>query len=152
MISVEIIKMAECHIKEIAEIEKLCFSTPWTENGLREELSNSYARFFVALSDGAVAGYIGAHNIVGEVYITNVAVSPDFRRKGVAQGLVSFLLDFSEAENADFVTLEVRESNEAAQTLYEKAGFKVVGKRKDFYELPKENAVLMTKFLKEQAI
>ena len=152
MISVEIIKMAECHIKEIAEIEKLCFSTPWTESGLREELSNSYARFFVALLDGAVAGYIGAHNIVGEVYITNVAVSPDFRRKGVAQGLVSFLLNFSEAENADFVTLEVRESNEAAQTLYEKAGFKVVGKRKDFYELPKENAVLMTKFLKEQAI
>lgn len=152
MISVEIVKMAECHIKEIAEIEKLCFSTPWTENGLREELSNSYARFFVALSGGAVAGYIGAHNIVGEVYITNVAVSPDFRRKGVAQGLVSFLLDFSEAENADFVTLEVRESNEAAQSLYKKAGFQVVGKRKDFYELPKENAVLMTKYLKEQAI
>ena len=152
MISVEIVKMAECHIKEIAEIEKLCFSTPWTENGLREELSNSYARFFVALLDGAVAGYIGAHNIVGEVYITNVAVSPDFRRKGVARSLVSFLLDFSEAENADFVTLEVRESNEAAQSLYKKAGFQVVGKRKDFYELPKENAVLMTKYLKEQAI
>ena len=152
MISVEIVKMAECHIKEIAEIEKLCFSTPWTENGIREELSNSYARFFVALSGGAVAGYIGAHNIVGEVYITNVAVSPDFRRKGVAQGLVSFLLDFSEAENADFVTLEVRESNEAAQSLYKKAGFQVVGMRKDFYELPKENAVLMTKYLKEQAI
>ena len=152
MISVEIVKMAECHIKGIAEVEKLCFSTPWTENGLKEELSNSYARFFVALSSGAVAGYIGAHNIVGEVYITNVAVSPDFRRKGVARSLVSFLLDFSEAENADFVTLEVRESNEAAQSLYKKAGFQVVGMRKDFYELPKENAVLMTKYLKEQAI
>ena len=149
MISVEIVKMAECHIKEIAEIEKLCFSTPWTENGLREELSNSYARFFVALSDGAVAGYIGAHNVVDEVYITNVAVSPDFRRKGVAQSLVVFLVKLSGNENADFVTLEVRESNEAAKCLYEKTGFQIVGKRKDFYELPKENAVLMTKFLKE---
>lgn len=152
MMSVEIVKMAQCHVKEIALIEKMCFTTPWSEKGIGDELSNPFAFFFVALSNGVVAGYIGAHNIVGEVYITNVAVNPDFRKKGIGTALVEHLLSVSLNEQADFVTLEVRKSNNSAIALYEKAGFQVVGERKDFYELPKENAILMTKFLKEQTI
>ena len=140
--------MAECHIKDLALIEKECFSTPWTEKGLYDELSNPHARFWVALLGDNVAGYIGAHNIVGEVYITNVAVNSTFRRKGVAENLVKYLISVSEAENADFVTLEVRESNLPARSLYEKMGFEVVGNRKDFYERPRENAILMTKNLR----
>lgn len=148
MNDIKIIKMAECHIKDLALIEKECFSTPWTEKGLYDELSNPHARFWVALLGDNVAGYIGAHNIVGEVYITNVAVNSTFRRKGVAENLVKYLISVSEAENADFVTLEVRESNLPARSLYEKMGFEVVGNRKDFYERPRENAILMTKNLR----
>ncbi len=148
MSDLNILKMAECHIKELALIERECFSTPWTEKGLYDELSNPNARFYVAIVGGAVAGYIGAHNIIGEVYITNVAVNSTFRRKGVAENLVKYLISVSEAENADFVTLEVRESNLPARSLYEKMGFDVVGNRKDFYEQPRENAILMTKNLR----
>ena len=148
MSELKIIKMAESHVKDLALLEKECFSTPWTEKGLSDELSNPNARFYVAAFDDAVGGYIGAHNVVGEVYITNVAVSNAFRRKGVAQSLVGHLLNVSELENADFVTLEVRESNLPARSLYEKMGFEVVGTRKDFYEQPRENAILMTKNLR----
>ncbi len=149
MIDFNIVKMTECHIKHLSEIEKQCFSTPWSENALREELTNANARFFVAAIGDDIAGYIGAHNILGEVYITNVAVNSAYRRKGVGKALVQYLCSYSEAENGDFITLEVRKSNEAAKKLYENQGFGVVGERKSFYENPREDAVLMTKFLKD---
>ncbi len=144
MMGLVIIEMASEHVSALAQIEKQCFSTPWSENALAEELENPNARFFVALCGEQVAGYIGAHNIVGEVYITNVAVAPDYRRKGVATQLIEKLVEISRAENAEFITLEVRESNSSAQALYEKQGFGVVGKRKAFYENPREDAILMT--------
>lgn len=142
MISVK--RMDSSHIKALYEIEKECFSTPWSEESLKEELNNKFARFFVAECDGVVSGYIGAHNILGEVYITNVAVSKAFRRKGIAETLIKTLVDFCEKEEMEFVTLEVRRSNEAAKKLYSKMGFKEVGERKDFYENPREDAILMT--------
>lgn len=148
MMSLEITKMTSAHIEEISRLEKECFSSPWSEEGLRSELDNSFARFFVALSDGEIAGYIGSHNVLGEVYITNVAVFPEFRRNGVGKTLVDFLVNEMKAEEAEFVTLEVRESNFNAITLYEKSGFEKVGKRKDFYEKPREDGVLMTCFIK----
>ena len=144
----EITKMTSAHIEEIARLEKECFSSPWSEDGLKSELNNSFARFFVALSDGRIAGYIGSHNVLGEVYITNVAVFPEFRRNGVGMTLVDFLVNEMNAEEAEFVTLEVRESNIKAIDLYEKCGFEKVGKRKDFYEKPREDGVLMTHFIK----
>ena len=144
----EITKMTSAHIEEIARLEKECFSSPWSEDGLKSELDNSFARFFVALSDGRIAGYIGSHNVLGEVYITNVAVFPEFRRNGVGMTLVDFLVNEMNAEEAEFVTLEVRESNIKAIDLYEKCGFEKVGKRKDFYEKPREDGVLMTHFIK----
>ncbi len=149
MMEFTIVKMAGEHIPSLAQIEKQCFSTPWSENALNDELENPHARFFVALCNGDVAGYIGAHNIVGEVYITNVAVSPNYRRRGIAKALVDYLVALSISQGAEFVTLEVRQSNDGAKSLYEKAGFQVVGSRKDFYESPRESAILMTKFLKD---
>ena len=146
--SLEITKMTSAHIEEISRLEKECFSSPWSEEGLKSELDNSFARFFVALSDGKIAGYIGSHNVLGEVYITNVAVFPEFRRSGVGKTLVDFLVNEMKAEEAEFVTLEVRESNFNAIALYEKSGFEKVGKRKDFYEKPREDGVLMTCFIK----
>lgn len=143
----KIVKMTSSHIEEIAELEKECFSSPWSENGLKMELDNNFARFFVAFSGEKIAGYIGSHNVLGEVYITNVAVFPEFRRNGVGKALVEFLVDEMKAENADFVTLEVRKSNLNAISLYEKCGFDKVGERKNFYEKPIEDAVLMTNYI-----
>ena len=124
MMNITIEKMGESHIEQLAVIEKECFSTPWSENALREELENSYARFLVAVCDGEVSGYIGAHNILGEVYITNVAVSQKHRRKGMGEKLINSLISVCESENAGFVTLEVRESNKPANNLYKKMKFK----------------------------
>ncbi len=144
MMNIAIEKMTAEHIPHIAELEKQCFSTPWSVNGLSEELENPHARFFVCIEDGVVCGYIGAHNIVGEVYITNVAVSPTHRGQGIGAMLVGFLKEYSKIENADFITLEVRKSNAVAIKLYDKMGFAVVGERKNFYDNPKEDAILMT--------
>lgn len=141
-------KMSEQHIATVAELEKECFSTPWSEVALSEELSNQFARFFVAIVNGEIAGYIGAHNVLGEVYITNVAVFTSQRKKGIGEMLISELIKVVKNENAEFITLEVRESNASAIRLYEKCGFERVGERKNFYEKPCENAVLMTKYFK----
>lgn len=137
-------KMTSAHIEEIAKLEKECFSSPWSEDGLKTELKNNFARFYVAFSEGRIVGYIGSHNIIGEVYVTNVAVSPEFRRNGVGKTLVKFLIEQMETEKAEFVTLEVRKSNLNAISLYEKCGFEKVGERRNFYEKPIEDAILMT--------
>ena len=110
-------KMTAVHIEELARLERECFSSPWSEAGLKAELDNVFARFYVALSEGKIAGYIGSHNVLGEVYITNVAVFPEFRRNGVGKALVELLVEEMKAENAEFVTLEVRESNSNAISL-----------------------------------
>lgn len=142
-------RMNEKHIKSLAKIETECFSEPWSENALTDELQNETARFFVLEDNGEVLGYIGANNIGGEVYITNVAVKENCRGKGYGRMLVKKLICQSIFENADFVTLEVRKSNIPAIKLYEKCGFAFVGERKDFYSKPKENALIYTLYIKE---
>lgn len=137
-------------VKGISYIENACFAHPWTEENLTEELNNPTARFFVAVKDGTAVGYIGANNIADEVYITNVAVLPVYRKQGIGELLLQVLLNDSEKDNADFVTLEVRESNEPAIALYEKYGFQPVGKRKNFYRDPQEDAAIYTKYFTER--
>ena len=141
--------MVEEDVSEIAELEKMCFAEPWSEKSLTDELTNDTARFYVLRDNEKLLGYIGANNISGEVYITNVAVSDVCRGKGYGKMLVNHLLKQSEFENANLVTLEVRESNENAIGLYESCGFKKVGVRKNFYAKPTENALIYTIFLKE---
>lgn len=148
MMDLRIEKMTSSHIEVIVSLEKECFSSPWSENGLKTELDNNFACFLVAFSGDRIAGYIGSHNVLGEVYITNVAVFPEFRRNGVGKALVEFLVDEMKNESAEFVTLEVRKSNFNAISLYEKCGFEKVGERKNFYEKPIEDAILMTYFIK----
>ena len=148
MMELRIEKMTAAHIEEIARLEKECFSSPWSEDGLKSELDNNFARFFVAFLGEKLAGYIGSHNVLGEVYITNVAVFSEFRKNGVGKALVEFLVDEMENENAEFVTLEVRKSNFNAISLYEKCGFQKVGERRNFYEKPTEDAILMTYYIK----
>ena len=133
----------------IAELEKECFSEPWSENSLRDELSNETARFYVLRDGENLLGYIGSNNICNEVYITNVAVNGECRGKGYGKILVNHLIKQSEAERAFFITLEVRKSNENAIKLYEKCGFKLIGERKNFYSKPTEDALIYTYYIEE---
>ena len=142
--SILVREMTEDDIKDIAELEKECFSEPWSETSLRDELTNETARFYVLRDGEKVLGYIGSNNICNEVYITNVAVNENCRGKGYGKILVNHLIKQSELENAFFITLEVRKSNENAIVLYEKCGFKLIGERKNFYSKPTEDALIYT--------
>lgn len=144
MISYRIVPMTAEVIPQIAALEKRCFSDPWSENALKEELFNDMASFLAAVTeDGTVVGYAGLHCILDEGYIANVAVAPEYRRQGVAGELLGVFLRFGKA-NLAFLTLEVRASNEPAIALYRKFGFREAGRRKNYYTAPKEDAILMT--------
>lgn len=139
-----IVPLEPRHIKEIARLEDLCFSEPWSEEGILEAYRLG-TRFFVAEEAGGLIGYIGVKAVIDEGYITNIAVFPQYRRKGVASALLNKVFAFAEEKRLSFVSLEVRPSNTAAVSLYEKTGFKEEGRRKDFYRLPREDALIMTK-------
>ena len=142
---VQIVPMNGDHLDEVAELERVCFPDPWSQNMLKEELGNVLAAFLVALDgQGAVAGYAGLQVVLDEGYILNVAVRPDCRRQGVAGQLLQVFLDFAKGNQLAFLTLEVRASNYPAIALYGSRGFRGVGRRKNYYEHPKEDAVIMT--------
>ena len=143
--TVQIVPMNGDHLDEVAELERVCFPDPWSRNMLKEELENDLAAFLVALDgQGAVAGYAGLQVVLDEGYILNVAVRPDCRRQGVAGQLLQVFLDFAKGNQLAFLTLEVRASNYPAIALYGSRGFRGVGRRKNYYEHPKEDAVIMT--------
>lgn len=146
---VRIVPMNADHVDEVAELERICFSTPWSRNMLLEELDNALSAFLVALDDsGRVAGYAGLQVVLDEGYITNVAVRPDCRKQGIAGKLLQVFLDFAQGNRLAFLTLEVRASNYDAIALYGSRGFRSVGHRKNYYEHPREDAIIMTKEFK----
>lgn len=137
------------HIDEIELLEKQCFSVPWSRQALISQLPDDMHFFIAAFNDsGRVLGYIGMMYVLDEGYISNVAVSPECRRLGIADKLIESLIKRANEKNLSFVTLEVRESNLPAIELYRKNGFSDVGMRKNYYNKPTENAILMTKFLR----
>ena len=127
--------------KELAVLDKLCFSVPWSEKSFLEEAQNPLATYFVAKENDKIIGYGGIWNVSGEGQITNIAVHPDMRKKGIASEILKNLISSSKAFEKIF--LEVRESNTAAICLYEKHGFKKCGIRKNFYHSPVENGIIM---------
>ena len=132
------------HIDQMAEIEIECFSVPWSRETLLEDLDNPYAHYVVCCDPhGNVMGYIGSRIVLDEADITNVAVRPPYRRRGIAARLVSMMLEQMAAKGVVSGLLEVRESNLPAQNCYAQAGFTVVGRRKKYYEKPEEDALLM---------
>lgn len=137
----KIVSMDKNHIQKIAELERLCFSSPWSEKALEEELENENAVFLVAEDS---SGYVGCHFVCGDGAMTNLAVHPDRRREGIGQALLLALEDEGRKMDAETISLEVRKSNLSAIKLYEKMGYKAVGERPNFYTKPTENAVLMT--------
>ena len=139
-----IVPMDRSHIEQIAALERECFSTPWSEAMLTEVLFDSQASFIVAESeDGGVLGYAGLQVVLDEGYIDNIAVEPNARRHGVADELLDVFCRFGEA-NLAFLTLEVRASNAPAIALYAKHGFQQAGRRKHYYDDPREDAIIMT--------
>lgn len=141
----EIVPMDRGHIPQIAALERACFSMPWSERLLEDALFDPQASFIVADDgDGNILGYAGLHAILDEGYIDNVAVAPDARRHGVASALLDVFCRFGAAHLA-FLSLEVRASNAPAIALYEKFGFQEAGRRKHYYQNPKEDALILTK-------
>ena len=140
-----IVKMNESHVAQVAELEKICFSDPWSENSVASELNNKLALWLVAQEGERVAGYIGSQTVMGESDMMNVAVHPDFRRCGIAETLVLSLVEELQKRSSRCLTLEVRASNGPAICLYEKLGFHQVGRRKNYYRNPREDALILRK-------
>ena len=153
MKQVKIVPMAAEHLARLEQLERMCFSRPWSKKMLAEELDNQCAAFLVALEPETdnVIGYAGLLVAADEGYITNVAVDPSRRRQGVAAQLLQVFDNFAKGNRLAFLTLEVRPSNAAAIALYRGFGFREVGRRRNYYDLPKEDALILTKYYTEEA-
>ena len=141
----EYILMNESHVESIAQLEKSCFSDPWSSNSIASELKNSLSLWVVAVEDEQLAGYVGSQSVLGWADMMNLAVAPEFRRRGVAERLIGELISRLQENEVTCLTLEVRASNSPAISLYEKIGFTCVGRRPNYYHNPKEDALILRK-------
>lgn len=137
--------MNASHIAAIAQLETACFSDPWSEASVASELDNRLSRWIVAMDGENLVGYVGSQTVLGESDMMNIAVAPNARRKGVAQGLIAALIQTLTEMDCRSLTLEVRASNEPAQALYRKLGFRQVGCRRNYYRNPREDALILRK-------
>ena len=146
--NIKIVPMTADHLEELEKLERICFSRPWSRKMLAEELENQCAAFLVAEDavTGKVVGYAGLLVVADEGYITNVAVFPEYRRQGIAAQIIQVFVNFALGNHLAFLTLEVRPSNTAAIALYQSFGFEEVGRRKNYYDLPKEDALILTRY------
>ena len=138
-------RMTYADLDHVAANEAICFSMPWSRRAFEQTLQKKETVYLVAEEDERVVGHCGVTNIVGEGEITNVAVHPDYRRRGIGWKLLEALLAEGEKAGIAAFTLEVRAGNQAAVHLYEKAGFVSAGRRPGFYDRPKEDALIMWK-------
>ena len=142
----EIVKMNERHVPFVAAIEKECFGREgWSERSVAGELTNALALWLVAVEGDTVAGYVGSQTVCNETDMMNVAVTADFRRRGIGEKLVNALVEELKAMDSHCLTLEVRASNTPAQAMYEKLGFAEIGRRPWYYQNPKEDALILRK-------
>jgi len=141
----EIVKMEKIHTEQIAALEKVCFSDPWSINSINYELTNSLSLWLVAVEGETVAGYVGSQSVLGESDMMNLAVAPEFRGNGLGALLVTALIARLRDAGNHCLTLEVRASNEPAIALYAKTGFVQVGRRPNYYRNPREDALILRK-------
>lgn len=142
----KIIPLTEEYIDSLVRLEQLCFDEPWTKGMFLGDIKNENTVYFAAVDgNNDVIAYAGMWIAVDEGQITNVAVHPDYRCKGIAKQLLKSLYDICFKKQLCCITLEVRESNTKAIALYKNDGFESVGLRKNYYKNPIENAILMTK-------
>lgn len=142
---IEYIAMRDAHVADVVQLEKLCFSMPWSETSIRSELDNPLSLWLVAIDGEKLVGYVGSQAVMGEADMMNLAVFPEYRRMGIGEQLVLQLIQALKIQNVSAITLEVRVSNESALRLYQKLGFSQVGRRPDYYRNPKEDALILRK-------
>ena len=137
--------MSAAHVSQIAQLEKLCFSDPWSEKSIETELSCRLSLWLVALDGEMVVGYVGSQTVIDETDMMNIAVHPEYRRRGIAEALIDALVNALREKGSRALSLEVRASNDPAITLYQKMGFSQVGRRPNYYRNPKEDALILRK-------
>lgn len=142
---ITVTEMKPEHVAQVAALEKLCFADPWSEMSIASELENIWSYWLVAVCGEQVVGYIGSQSSIDETDVMNVAVHPDWRRRGIAEKLIAGLIDALKSRGSHALLLEVRASNSPAISLYEKLGFQQVGLRKNYYRNPKEDALILRK-------
>jgi ribosomal-protein-alanine N-acetyltransferase len=148
-IELKIEKMKTKHIKDVLNIEKLSFPTPWSKDAFVAEINeNDFAHYYVMLVGNTVIGYAGMWIILDESHVTTIAVHPEFRNKNYGRLLLNLLMKEAVALGTDRITLEVRPSNHSAKSLYDSIGFKSAGIRKGYYTDTKEDAIIMWKSLR----
>ena len=135
--------MKDEDIDSVLEVSSLSFSIPWSKDSYIQELTNPIARYLVAKIDNKVVGFVGTWIVLDESHITNIAVHPNYRKQGIGSSLLETFLKYCKSQGCIAYTLEVRNSNKAARTLYEKYNFKQEGIRKGYYEDTKEDAIIM---------
>ena len=138
-------KMTDAHVSQVAQLEKICFSDPWSEKSIEAELSCRLSLWLVALEEDKVVGYVGSQTVIDQTDMMNIAVHPQYRRQGIAEKLIAALVDGLKAKGSHGLMLEVRASNLPAISLYEKLGFTQVGRRPNYYRNPKEDALILKK-------
>ena len=136
-------------VPQIAALEKLCFSDPWSELSISEELGNPYSRWLVWEEEGTVLGYIGSQTVPPEADVMNIAVAPGHRKQKIGSKLLTALCELLHREGIDKLFLEVRASNAPAIALYEGFDFKILGRRPKYYVNPVEDAYIMGKELSQ---
>ena len=137
--------MEACHVPQIAQLEKRCFTDPWSEKSIASELENPLALWLVAVDGEKLIGYVGSQTVLGETDMMNLAVAPEARRQGTGRALVLALVDALTEKGSHSLMLEVRVSNTPARTLYESLGFSQVGRRPKYYVNPREDALILRK-------
>lgn len=140
-----ITRMAQCHVSQIADLERLCFNDPWSVNSIASEVYNRLALWLVALEDEKVVGYVGSQTVLGETDMMNIAVHPDYRKQGIGTALIKELIDALAQRGSHSLMLEVRASNAPAISVYKNLGFAGVGRRKNYYRNPREDALILRK-------
>ena len=142
-----IVPMHESHIAQIAALEQLCFSDPWSENSVRSELSNPLSLWLVAEEEGKAIGYVGSQSVAPEADVMNLAVAPEWRNKGIGRALMTALIAQLHSRGITALFLEVRVGNTPAQNLYRSLGFVEAGRRPKYYVNPTEDALILRKEL-----
>lgn len=136
-------RLTDSDLTEVAALEKLCFSSPWSAESLKLLTNEGIGVGMVCHKDGKVCAYGGMLVAVDEGQIANIATHPDYRRQGYGRAIVEALIKYAKNNKLVSIALEVRASNKAAIDLYSSLGFKTEGRRKDFYTAPREDALVM---------
>ena len=142
---IQYVTMQDTHVEQIATLEKECFADPWSVNAITSELHNPLSLWLVALDGDRVVGYVGSQSVLDGADVMNLAVSGEYRRRGVARQLMLLLEEKLKDKGVWMLALEVRVSNTAAISLYESLGFSQVGRRPRYYTNPREDAFILRK-------